>query len=48
MSTSLTEGTTQVTEAAVSTRVSSLDTLEPEAIHIIREDVAGFDEPALL
>jgi sulfate adenylyltransferase subunit 2 len=48
MSTSLTEETTQVTEAAVSTRLSSLDTLESEAIHIIREVVAEFEKPALL
>ena len=48
MSTYLTEETTQVTEAAVSTRLSSLDTLESEAIHIIREVVAEFEKPALL
>ena len=48
MSTFLTEETTQVTEAAVSTRLSSLDALESEAIHIIREVVAEFEKPALL
>src|SRR6478609_9571123 len=31
-----------------SARLSSLDTLESEAIHIIREVVAEFEKPALL
>jgi sulfate adenylyltransferase subunit 2 len=48
MSTFLTEETPQVTDAAISTRLSSLDTLESEAIHIIREVVAEFEKPALL
>ena len=48
MSTFLTEEPTQVTDAAVSTRLSSLDTLESEAIHIIREVVAEFENPVLL
>ena len=48
MSTFLTEETTLVTDAAASTRLSSLDTLESEAIHIIREVVAEFEKPALL
>ena len=48
MSTFPTEETTQVTDAAASTRLSSLDTLESEAIHIIREVVAEFEKPALL
>ncbi|MGX1159978.1 sulfate adenylyltransferase subunit 2 [Arthrobacter sp. SLBN-100] len=34
--------------AEISTRLSSLDTLESEAIHIIREVVAEFEKPALL
>ena len=48
MSTFLTEETTQVTDAAVSTRLSSLDALESEAIHIIREVVAEFEHPVML
>ena len=48
MSTFLTEEPTLVNDAAVSTRLSSLDTLESEAIHIIREVVAEFEKPALL
>lgn len=46
---SLAEPTTQAADASrPSTRLSALDTLEAEAIHIIREVVAEFDRPVLL
>ncbi|WP_311214673.1 MULTISPECIES: sulfate adenylyltransferase subunit CysD [unclassified Arthrobacter] len=43
-----TPGAASAASALQSTRLSSLDTLESEAIHIIREVVAEFEKPALL
>lgn len=43
-----TPGAASAAAALPSTRLSSLDTLESEAIHIIREVVAEFEKPALL
>ncbi|TQJ60039.1 sulfate adenylyltransferase subunit 2 [Arthrobacter sp. SLBN-83] len=43
-----TPGAASAAPALQGTRLSSLDTLESEAIHIIREVVAEFEKPALL